>query len=73
LQSKTYSNFIYQVYIPLTSKDLEATMRPGAISDFITCVNANHYTECGVVTDVFDLKNSSDAVCEPESGKTKNG
>lgn len=46
-------------------KDEVATMKAGAISDFITCVNAQHHTDCGSVTDFFNLGiNGSDASCE---------
>jgi len=48
-------------------KDEIATLKAGAISDFIGCVNANHYTDCGSVTDFFQLNNNgsgSDAHCE---------
>lgn len=46
-------------------KDEVATMKAGAIADFVGCVNANHYTNCGSVTDFFTLAiNGSDAICE---------
>jgi len=44
-------------------KDEVAMPKPGAISDFIYCVNPNHYTDCGVITDDFLFVNGSDANC----------
>jgi len=48
-------------------KDEIGSARPGAISDFVQCVNRDHYTDCGVVTQYFTFVNGSDAKCEGNS------